>query len=102
MGIEDALLGSADIRNFLKLYSDPHWNKVCKATMLIGIARLYEVTSRRGKHISHLSLDDLEEWAVAALSKAAIQNSDAVNISKRRQKNASPTRKIGKKPTPMK
>ena len=69
MSLEEAILGSAEIRNFLKLYSDHTWNKVCKATMLVGIARLMEVSSRGGLSISNLSVSDLEEIAVMSLAR---------------------------------
>jgi hypothetical protein len=69
MSLEDAIFGSSEIRNFLKLYSDHTWNKVCKATMLVGIARLMEVSVRSGKSIQNLSLEDLEEFAVVSLQK---------------------------------
>lgn len=46
MGLEDDFYGSAAIRNFLKLYSEHNWNKVCKATLMVGIFRLTELSMR--------------------------------------------------------
>ena len=37
MGLEDILYGSKTIRDFLKQYSDQNWNRVSKATILLGI-----------------------------------------------------------------
>jgi hypothetical protein len=57
MTLEDLLYGNAEIRNFLKMFSEQQWDKVCKATMLIGITRLEELMSRCGeKGLNNLSL----------------------------------------------
>jgi hypothetical protein len=37
--------------------------------MLVGIARLMEVSVRAGKTIQNLSIQDLEEFAVVSLQK---------------------------------
>lgn len=39
-GLEECIYQTTEIRNFLKLFSEQKWNKVCKATLLLGIARL--------------------------------------------------------------
>ena len=46
MGLEEDFYGSAPIRNFLKFYSEHNWNKVCKATLMVGIFRLTELSMR--------------------------------------------------------
>ena len=46
--LEQTFYGSQAIRNFLKLFSEHHWNRVSKATILIGITRLAELADRKG------------------------------------------------------
>jgi hypothetical protein len=46
MGLEEIIYASVEIRNFLKLFSDQHWNKVCEATLLLRIYRLTELSER--------------------------------------------------------
>ena len=70
MGLEEAMLGSSEIRNFLKLFSEQHWNKVTKAVMLVGIYRLGEIAERCGKNTAGLTITELEEIAVVAHKKA--------------------------------
>jgi len=45
MGLEEDLYASQQIRNFLKLFSEHNWNKVSKATIMIGMSRLIELSS---------------------------------------------------------
>lgn len=40
MGLEEVLYSTQEIRNYLKLFSEAQWNRVCKSTLLIGILRL--------------------------------------------------------------
>jgi hypothetical protein len=40
MGLEDHLYGSKTIRDYLKLFSEQQWNRLCKATMMLGIQYL--------------------------------------------------------------
>ncbi len=37
MGLEDILYGSKTVRDYLKLFSEQQWNRLCKATMMLGI-----------------------------------------------------------------
>lgn len=70
MGLEEIIYATVEIRNFLKLFSEQQWNKVCKATLLLGIHRLEELMERCGeKGLTHLSLDALDELVVAAHRK---------------------------------
>ena len=70
MGLEDILYGSQEIRNFLKLFSEPQWDRVCKATLLLGITRLEELMDRIGENgLTNLSADAIEELAVASAKK---------------------------------
>jgi hypothetical protein len=65
MGLEETLHGSSAIRNFLKLFSEQHWNRVCKATFLVGITRLAELSERKNKaSLAQLSVEDIESLAV--------------------------------------
>ena len=69
MGLEEIIYASVEIRNFLKLFSDQHWNKVCKATLLLGIHRLTELSERVGPGVTQLTVDAIEELVVAAHKK---------------------------------
>lgn len=71
MGLEEIVFASVEIRNFLRLFSEHQWNKVCKATLLLGINRIQELMERCGdKGLTHLSLDALDELVIAAHLKA--------------------------------
>jgi hypothetical protein len=48
MGLEEDLYGCNQIRNYLKMFSEHNWNKVSKATLIIGICRLRELSMREG------------------------------------------------------
>ena len=68
--LEQAFYGSQAIRNFLKLFSEQHWNRVSKATILVGITRLSELAERKGHlTIAQLSVEDIENLAVRAHGK---------------------------------
>jgi DNA-binding protein Fis len=43
MGLEEIIFANVEIRNFLKMFSEHQWNKVCKATLMLGIHRLQEI-----------------------------------------------------------
>ena len=53
MGLEELLYGSKIIRDFLKLFSEQQWNRVSKATMMLGI-----------QYLSKISGDDLRQLSV--------------------------------------
>ena len=68
--LEQTFYGSQAIRNFLKLFSEQYWNRVSKATLLVGITRLSELAERKGYlSIAQLSVDDIENLAVRAHEK---------------------------------
>lgn len=68
--LEQTFYGSQAIRNFLKLFSEQYWNRVSKATILIGITRLAELADRKGQlSIAQLSVEDIENLAVRAHEK---------------------------------
>jgi hypothetical protein len=73
MGLEDEIYGSKHIRNYLKMFSEQHWGKVTKATLLVGICRLTELSMRGPDHgikpLTQMSIEDLEELAVKMLVK---------------------------------
>jgi len=56
MSLEEIIYGSRDIRNFLKLFSEQTCNKVIKATLLLGVYRLTEISERCGKSVANLSV----------------------------------------------
>ena len=58
MGLEDLLYGSKTIRNFLHLFSEQYWNRVSKATIILGIQYLSEVTNN---DLHKLSINDIED-----------------------------------------
>lgn len=71
MGLEEIIYATAEIRNFLKLFSEQQWNKVCKATLLLGIHRIQELMERCGEtSLTHLSLEAIDELVVAAHKKS--------------------------------
>lgn len=71
MGLEEVVHSSVEIRNFLKLFSEQQWNKVCKATLLLGIHRIEELMERCGEtSLTHLSLEAIDELVVAAHKKS--------------------------------
>jgi len=71
MGLEEVIYASVDIRNFLKLFSEQQWNKVCKATLLLGIHRLKELSERCGAPgLTHITVGAIEELVIAAHKKA--------------------------------
>jgi hypothetical protein len=72
MGLEEELYGCKQIRNFLKLFSEHNWNKVSKATLMIGICRLNELSMREiegFKPVNQMSVEDLESLAVKMMAK---------------------------------
>ena len=58
MGLEDFLYGSKTIRDFLKLFSEQQWNRLTKATLMLGIQYLSNLT---GNNLSRLSVKDIED-----------------------------------------
>ena len=72
MGLEEDLYGSVQVRNYLKLFSEQYWNKVSKATIIIGMCRLMELSMRNVegiKPLNQMSVEDIEELAVKMLAK---------------------------------
>ena len=59
MGLEDQLYGSKTIRDFLKLYSEQYWNRVSKATIMLGIQYLKKVTKGDLRKLSVKDIEDL-------------------------------------------
>lgn len=58
MGLEEFLYGSKTVRDFLKLFSEQQWNRLCKATIMLGIQYLTNIT---GNDLRSLSLKDIED-----------------------------------------
>ena len=86
MGLEEIIYSNVQIRNFLKLFSQHQWNKVCKSTLLLGIQRLEELMERAGeKGLTSLSVEALDELVVAAHKRSR-------RHKKRRQPHESPHR----------
>lgn len=71
MGLEDIIYSNVEIRNFLKLFSEQHWNRICKATLLMGIYRLDELSKRFGgdRGLLNMSPEEIEELVVAVHKK---------------------------------
>jgi len=45
MGLEELLYGSKIVRDYLKLFSEQQWNRVSKATLMLGIEYLNKITN---------------------------------------------------------
>jgi len=45
MGLEELLYGSKIIRDYLKLFSEQQWNRISKATLMLGIEYLNKQTN---------------------------------------------------------
>jgi hypothetical protein len=58
MGLEDLFYGSKTIRDYLKLFSEQQWNRLCKATMMLGVQYLTNLTNN---DIRKLSVKDIED-----------------------------------------
>ncbi len=58
MGLEDFLYGSKNVRDYLKLFSEQQWNRLCKATIMLGIQYLANLT---GNNLRTLSVKDIED-----------------------------------------
>jgi hypothetical protein len=81
MSLEDVVYSNVEIRNFLKLFSQQHWNRVCKATLLLGIRRLDELCLRFGeKGLTHLTADAIEEIVVASQNKMNARRHKKMNF----------------------
>lgn len=61
MGLEEQLYGSKNIRDFLKFFSEHQWNRLCKATMMLGIQYLTNITNN---DLRQLSLQDIEDIVI--------------------------------------
>ena len=60
--MEESILGQKQIRSYFKCFSDAHWNKVARASMMLGIKQLMKKNTRSLQgDFSHLSLQDLED-----------------------------------------
>lgn len=70
MGLEEIIYANVEIRNFLKMFSEHQWNKVCKATLMLGIHRLKEIVDRCGEGgLTQLSLEAIDELVIASHKK---------------------------------
>lgn len=59
--MEESLLGHKEIRRYFRCFSEQQWNKVSKATMLLGIQSLMKRSpSALAGDFSRLSLEELE------------------------------------------
>ena len=60
--MEESILGQKQIRSYFKCFSDAHWNRIARATMMLGIHELMKQNNRQLQgDFSNLSLDDLED-----------------------------------------
>lgn len=59
--MEESLLGQKQIRQYFKQYSEQHWNKLAKATMMIGIQSIMLANeSELFWDLSKVSVDQIE------------------------------------------
>jgi hypothetical protein len=61
MGLEEYLFGSKTIRDFLRHFSEQQWDRVTKATFMLGIEYLQNVT---GNDIRRLAAKDIEDMVI--------------------------------------
>ncbi|CDW80525.1 UNKNOWN [Stylonychia lemnae] len=59
MGLEELLYGSKIIRDYLKLFSEQQWNRVSKATIMLGIEYLNKVTHNDLRQLSIQKIEDI-------------------------------------------
>jgi len=69
MGLDEILFGSQAIRNYLKLFSEQHWNKIAKATFLLGIYRLSDLARHNDLTLAQLTAQQVEDLVVGAYKK---------------------------------
>jgi hypothetical protein len=99
MGLEDFLYGSKNVRDYLKLFSEQQWNRLCKATMMLGIQYLANLT---GNNLRTLSVKDIEDIVVdmslqQAMGQMLPDEAAALLIAlKKRKKDKKKKRKIAK------
>lgn len=59
MGLEELLYGSKIIRDFLRLFSEQQWNRVSKATIMLGIQYLSKITNNDLRQLSVNKIEDI-------------------------------------------
>eukprot|EP00347_Sterkiella_histriomuscorum_P024224 403331881 len=59
MGLEEQLYGSKTIRDYLKLFSTQQWNRVSKATVMLGIQYLTKITNGDLRQLSVQKIEDI-------------------------------------------
>ena len=69
--MEETILGTKQARQYLKQYSEQTWNRVAKATFLLGIQYLSELENTEAGEMPALSLEELEDLVEA--NEAAVR-----------------------------
>ena len=60
--MEESILSQKQIRHYFKCFSEHQWNRVSRATMMLGIQHLTMTDARAlGGDFSRLGLEDLED-----------------------------------------
>ena len=59
MGLEELLYGSKIVRDYLKLFSEQQWNRVSKATLMLGIEYLNKITNNDLRQLSLQKIEDI-------------------------------------------
>jgi len=73
MGLEEYLYGSKTIRDFLRHFSEQNWQRLTKATFMLGIQVLQNHTNSDVRQISIKDIEDLViEMSIQQVMNAAI------------------------------
>ena len=59
MGLDEVVYGSGAIRNFLNHFSEQHWDRVCRATILLGLHKL-----QRMGNLHQMTIEQIEDIAI--------------------------------------
>ena len=119
MGLEDQLYGSKTVRDFLKMFSEQQWNRLCKATIMLGMQYLSVITNNDirslsvkdiedivGKNnkcgISSLFLSYLVDLSLQQVAGGVVAQDAADMKQKNQKKKVAKSRKAAKKRSPIK
>lgn len=95
MGLEDYLYGSKTIRDFLRHFSEQQWQRLTKATFMLGIQYLANVADVR-----KLAVKDIEDIVIELSVKqiaGGCSGEEAQAILRQLKKQAKQEKKKGKR-----
>jgi hypothetical protein len=59
MGLEETLYGSRAVLDYLRLFSEQQWPRLCKATLLLGVQQLAHLTANDLRSLSVKQIEDI-------------------------------------------